>query len=204
MSKPLGDTTTVPTLASEFTTTAITNAQFPRGLSNFSTVTQNTGQLTAATPVYITGSNINLPASLVTGVVSGTVLKYRFNVGKNANGTGACSVVLYYGTNGSTGDSIYATLTLPASTAAVDTMTVDIQVTFSSATACNVVMGVTHSAATAAGFGVTSGAPAYYAAPSGMSIPTSCKFGVGIQAATGGTLPTYIIGFVQAEGYNLV
>ncbi len=183
---------------------AITNAQDGRGLFNFSTVTQNTGQLVAATPVYITKSDIDLPSSLVTGVVAGTVLKYRFNVGKNADGTGACSILLYYGTNGSTSDSAYATLTLPASTAAVDTMTVDIQVTFSSATACNVVMGVTHSAATAAGFGVTSGAPAYYATPSGMSIPTSCKFGVGIQAASGGTMPTYIIGFVQAEAFNLV
>ncbi len=196
-----GNAATANALASGY---AITNAQNGRGLFNFSTVTQNTGQLVAATPVYITKSDIDLPSSLVTGVVAGTVLKYRFNVGKNADGTGACSILLYYGTNGSTTDSAYATLTLPASTAAVDTMTVDIQVTFSSATACNVVMGVTHSAATAAGFGVTSGAPAYYATPSGMSIPTSCKFGVGIQAASGGTMPTYIIGFVQAEAFNLV
>ena len=184
---------------------ATTNAQSPQGLSNRSTTTQSTGQLSASTPVYITNSNINLPASLVTGIVTGTVLQWRFNVGKNANGTGACSILLYYGTHGSTADTAYVTATLPASTAVIDTMTVDIQVTFTSATACSYVMGLSHTAATGTGFGVVSGTPALSGTATGMTTSTgSLIFGVGIEAATGGTLPTYIIGFVQGETYNLV
>jgi hypothetical protein len=184
---------------------ATTNAQSPQGLSNRSTTTQSTGQLSASTPVYITNSNINLPASLVTGIVTGTVLQWRFNVGKNANGTGACSILLYYGTHGSTADTAYVTATLPASTAVIDTMTVDIQVTFTSATACSYVMGLSHTAATGTGFGVVSGTPALSGTATGMTTSTgSLIFGVGIEAATGGTLPTYIIGFVQGEAYNLV
>ena len=184
---------------------AITNAQFPRGLFNCSTTTQGTGQLSASTPVYITNSSISLPASLVTGIVAGTVFRWRFNVGKNANGTGACSILLYYGTHGSTADTAYVTQALPASTAALDTMTVDVQVTFTSTTACSYVIGVTHSAATGAGFGVASGTPAYAGTATGMTTSTgSLIFGIGIQAATGGTLPTYTIGFVQGEAFNLV
>lgn len=183
---------------------AIGNAQFPMGLSNFSTTTQGTGQLSASTPVYITNSNISLPASLVNGVKAGTVLTWDFNVGKNANGTGATSILLYYGTHGSTSDTAYVTQALPASTAALDTMTVHVQVVFSSATACSYVIGVTHVAASAAGFGVTSGTPAYAGTATGMTTSTSSLiFGVGIEAATGGTLPTYTIGFVGEQAHNL-
>ena len=184
---------------------ATTNAQSPQGLSNRSTTTQSTGQLSASTPVYITNSNISLPATLVTGIVAGTVLQWRFNVGKNANGTGACSILLYYGTHGSTADTAYVTATLPASTAAIDTMTVDVQVIFTSTTACSYVIGLSHTAATGAGFGVVSGTPALAGTATGMTTSTgSLIFGIGIQAATGGTLPTYIIGFVQGEAFNLV
>lgn len=195
--------TTVINLSTQ-TYGAISNAEFPQGLHNFSTTTQSTGQLTAATPVYITNSNISLPSSLVTGVVSGTALRWHFNVGKNADGTGATSIVLYYGTHGSTSDTAYVTQALPASTAAVDTMTVDVQVIFTSTTACSYVIGVTHTAATGAGFGIASGTPAYAGTATGMTTTTtSLIFGVGIEAASGGTMPTYTVGFTQAYGYNL-
>ena len=47
--------------------------------------------------------------------------------------------------------------------------------------------------------------PAYAGTATGMTTSTgSLIFGIGIQAATGGTLPTYTIGFVQGEAFNLV
>jgi hypothetical protein len=200
-----GDTTTSSTpQAFSDMTGAITNAQFPSGLTNFNTTIQSMGQLSAATPIYITNSNINLPATLVNGIKSGTVLQWHFNVGKNANGTGATSILLYYGTHGSVSDTAYVTQALPASTAALDTMTVDIYVTFTSTTACSYVIGVSHTAASAAGFGVTSGTPAYAGTVTGMTTTTgSLIFGVGIECAAGGTLPSYTVGVVEAQAFNL-
>ena len=181
---------------------AATNKQLPNGLSNFNTAAQSTGQLVAATPVYITNSNVNLPATPVNGIVVGSAIRWHIVMTKNPNGTGATSVLLYMGTNGSTADTPEVTQAFGAATASVDTLILDITIVFTSATAFYWSICPQHSAATATGFGVVNGTQ-YSGTVTGLTVPASAIFGVGIEAAAGGTMPTYTIQQVQARAYNL-
>jgi len=181
---------------------AATNKQLPNGLSNFNTAAQSTGQLVAATPVYITNSNVNLPATPVNGIVAGSAISWHIVMTKNANGTGATSVLLYMGTNGSTADTPEVTQAFGAATASVDTLILDITIVFTSATAFYWSICPQHAAVTATGFGVVTGIQ-YSGTVTGLTVPASAIFGVGIEAASGGTMPTYTIQQVQARAYNL-
>src|SRR5208282_1329954 len=186
---------------------AATNKQLPNGLSNFNTAAQSTGQLVAATPVYITISNVHLPATPVNGIVAGSAISWHIVMTKNANGTGATSVLLYMGTNGSTADTPEATQAFGAATASVDTLILDITIVCTSATPLGTYafywsICPQHSAATATGFGVINGTQ-YSGTVTGLTVPASAIFGVGIEAAAGGTMPTYTIQQVQARAYNL-
>jgi hypothetical protein len=187
---------------------AVTNAQFPQGITNFNSALQSTGQLTAATPVYLTSSNLNLPASLVNGIVVGTAFRWRIALTKNANGTGATSLLIFLGTNGTTGDSAKVTQAITGTaTAAVDTMTVDVHVVFTAVGASGAffwTMTPIHQAATATGFGVTTSTGAFTGTVASVNTTTaSLIFGLGVQVATGGTLPTFTVPLVEAKAFNL-
>jgi hypothetical protein len=187
---------------------AITNAQFTQGITNFNSALQSTGQLVAATNVYLTSSNLNLPASLINGIVVGTMFCWRIVLTKNANGTGATSLVIFMGTNGTTADTAEVTQAITAAgTAAVDTMTVDVLVKFTAVGASGSffwTMTPVHQAATATGFGVTVTTGSFTGTVSSVNTTTaSLIFGLGVQVATGGTLPTYTVPLVEAKAFNL-
>ena len=123
------------------------------------------------------------------------------------DGTGALTLNIYMGTNGSTSDTVIGTLTLPASTAALDIMSADVQVTFTAvgAGSASVFWSVTflHQAASAAGFGVTIGTTYSGTTGSLNSTTASLIFGLGINVAAGGTMPTVTVPTVFADATNL-
>lgn len=81
---------------------------------NFSTTSQSP---TAATRTYITGSAITVPTSKLQ---IGTILKWRFNITKDANGTAASTFDICFGTAGTTADTARVSFTKPAGTAVAD------------------------------------------------------------------------------------
>lgn len=186
---------------------AITNTMLPNGLSNFNTSNQTTGQLTAATPVYIAGSNLLTPATLLAGYTQGTTWTWRVSgITKDANGTGALTFLIYAGTNGTTADAALATQAWgTAQTAVIDVAEVDVTVTITgivtgTATVYWTISPTHHLAIT--GFCTTavggySGTATFNTATAGLI------FGLGIQSATGGTMETLHINAVQAHAYNL-
>jgi hypothetical protein len=183
---------------------AVTNAQFPQGLSNQNSALQSLTP-TAGTAYYITSSNINLPATLLNGFKVGTTFRWRISATKTANGTGALSIIFYGGTLGTTGDTAMATVTLPASTAAIDTMMLDITLvwtTVGSSGAFFYSITPMHLAASAAGFGVTSGT-AYTGTGTFNTTTASLIFGIGFNFASGGTLSTTTHPTVLAQAFNL-
>lgn len=177
---------------------AIANPQFPRGITNHNSAVQSTGQLSAATPVYLTNSNLALPAAPVNGIAVGTVLQWRVAITKNANGTGAFSMLIYAGTHGSTSDTAKVTQSFGGTpSAAVDTMVVDITVVFTAVGANGSFfwsIAPVHQGATATGFGLTVATGTFTGTVSSFNTTTAgLIFGLGVEVATGGTLPTLTV-----------
>jgi hypothetical protein len=131
------------------------------------------------------------------------MIVWRLIVSKNASGTGAFGILVKHGTGKSTSDTTFITITLPASTAAVDVLTMDLQVIFTSSTAGGYLAGVTHYAATGAGFGIAVATPAYAGTFSAITIANGDSIGLAIVAAAGGTMATPVIGLVRVNAYNL-
>jgi hypothetical protein len=184
---------------------AISKAQEPHGIVNFNSALQSQA-LVAATNYYLTSSNLTLPATLVNGITTSTVLTWHTVLTKTAGGTGAFSFIIYAGTHGSTSDTAEVTQALPASTAVIDTMTVDVQVAFTTVGSSGVFfwsIAPSHTAASAAGFGVTSGTVYTGTVSSFNTTTASLIFGLGITEASGGTLPTVTVPTMQARSYNL-
>jgi len=180
---------------------AAVNKQLPNGLSNRNTSQQS--QVTvAATNYYIAGSNINLPATLVNGIVAGTTFVWKAAMTKTGAGTVAFDILIYMGTNGSTADTAEVTQSIGVQTAAVDNMVVDVLVTFTSTTAFYWSIVTTNKAATATGFGPATGTGMFSGTVTGLTTTTgSLIFGLGFQSNTG--TPTVVIPFVTAQAYNL-
>jgi hypothetical protein len=81
--------------------------------------------ITGATTVYITGSNIAVPAGKLR---AGTGFKWKIFMSKTAASTTAGATLLFkVGTLGTTGDATIATLTMGTPTAAADTAVMDIR-----------------------------------------------------------------------------
>jgi hypothetical protein len=191
-----------------FTATTNNQSLFAYNTSQFST-----GQLTAATPVYITGSAISVPSSgLKIGYQVGT--RFVWHLGKmekNANGTGAASFVLYVGTNGSTSDTAEVTWAWGTATSAVaDNATVDVTevitgISSGTATVYWTISPEHHLATT--GWSSTAGNAAFSTAPEGTftfnTATSGLKFGLGIEIASGGTMATVTINDVRGQAYNL-
>lgn len=78
----------------------------------------NTSDVTAnAADTYLTGSALTIGPSQK----AGTILRWRAVATKTAAGTAAATVIVRFGTNGSTSDTARNTFTLSAATAATDT-----------------------------------------------------------------------------------
>jgi hypothetical protein len=184
---------------------SIPNTNLPDGITNSNTTAQS--QVTVAgTTYYITGSNLNLPATLITGMAVGTRFRWTVAMTKTAAGTGTFIIGIYRGTNGSTADTLDVAQSIGTQTAAVDNMTVDVEmvVTATGATGSYYWSIIPNNkAASATGFGVAVGPTAYFSGTvSGVAMNTaSLKFGLGFRSTTG--TPTIVIPQVRAGSYNL-
>ena len=186
------------------------SASCPQGIySNVNFNTSSQSQVTiAGTAYYIAGSALALPA--VTGMVANkTTFTWNVAMNKDANGTGTFQLILYRGTNGTTSDTADVTQTLGTMTAAADQMTVEVQLTVTTVGGTGAYFWSiipTHTAASAAGFGITTGSAGQLSGTvSSVALNTaSLIFGLGFKANTGGTMPTIGIPRVQSTSYNIV
>jgi hypothetical protein len=94
----------------------VDDAGFARtlGFVNFSTTSQAP---TAATPTYITGSNIAIPAG---SLQVGSMFRWTISMTKTAAGIAASTFDICFGTAGTTADTARVSFTKPAGTAAAD------------------------------------------------------------------------------------
>lgn len=190
------------------TVDAIPAANNMHGLNNGTASAAQSQIVVSATAYYITNSTLTMPATAKTGGGMSTTTRFRWTVAmtKTAAGTGTFAIRIYRGTNGTTADTADVTQTIGTQTAAVDNMTVDVQLTV-------VTTGATGSyfwsiipnnkAITATGFGVATGAGAFFSGTvSSVALNTaSLKFGLGFVATTG--TPTIVIPMVEARAYNM-
>ena len=206
--KPLGDITSVPTAFSDLTG-ALATSQEPLGLFNHNSA-QQSQLVVAGTSYYITNSKITLPAALKTGIVVGTTLRWSVCLSKSAAGTAAFNIIVFMGTNGTSADTAQVTQSIngSTSTAIIDTMWVDVTLTF---TAVGAGTGAFYwsivpfqRAATATGFGVSSAVSSVFTGTvSSLTTTTgSLIFGLGFSNTTG--VPTITVPIVDAQAFNLV
>lgn len=200
------------TAANQTLTLPATTSDTLIGATNLPAVNGNSAAqsqlVVSGTNYYITGSNLTaVPSPAITGMVVGTRFVWRVAMTKDANGTGTFQITIYRGTNGSTSDTQDVLQTIGTQTAAVDNMTVDVEVVVTATGATGSYYWSiipNNNAASATGFGVTTGTGAYFSGSvSSVAMNTaSLKFGLGFKSTTG--TPTITIPFVQANAYKLV
>jgi hypothetical protein len=184
----------------------IPKANLPNGIITFNTSLQS--QATGAgTDYYITNSGLAVPASPKNGIIVGTTFLWDLVIAKNAAGTGAFSIIIYRGTNGSTSDTADETLSFGTSTAVADTMNINVMVTVTTAGSSGAyywAITPVHQAASGAGFGIAEGALTQSGTVSSVNLSTAqLIFGIGFSVASGGTMPTVTIPMVFGQAYNL-
>lgn len=185
--------------------TGIPAANLPNGLTNGNTSRQSQ-LVVSGTSYYIAGSNLNLPATLKAGMVTGTRFRWRVAMDKTAAGTGAFAIEIRRGTAGTTADTADVSQTIGTQTAVVDDMFLDVEmvVTTTGATGAYYWSIVPNqNAASATGFGVATGTGAYFSGTvSSVALNTaSLIFGLSFKATTG--TPTITIPLVQSEAINI-
>lgn len=185
---------------------AVPNANLPDGIINANNAMQS--QLTvAATAYYVTNSNLALPATPLGGVQIGTIFRWRVQFAKSAAGTGAFSLIIYRGVNGTTSDTADLTQAITTTnTGVIDHMVVDVQVvvtTTGSSGAYWYSITPIHQATSGVGFAVVAGTT-FSASLTSKSLALSpLTFGLGFSVATGGTLPTITVPMVEAQAFNV-
>lgn len=169
------------------------------GSANSNTATQSQ-TVVSATAYYVTNSDLAVPANLVVGS------KFRWTVAmaKTAAGTGIFEIIIYRGTAASTADTADVAQTIGTQTAAVDNMTVDVEVVVTTTGATGAYYWSiipTSKAATATGFGVAVGPTGQFSGTkSSVALNTaSLKFGLGFRATTG--TPTVTVPLVRGNSY---
>lgn len=171
------------------------------GLHNFSNSSLTPGG-NAGTYYYIAPSALTMPASYTTAIAAGTSFKWHIVMKKTAAGTAAFNIRLYYGTNGSISDTTLATQSIGTATTAIDDLSLDIVLVFTSATAAYWSIYAQHSAATATGFGVATGSASFSGTLSALTTTTgSLIFGIGYSNTTGTAVIT--LPFCTAEAYGV-
>lgn len=183
-------------------------ANLPNGLTNGNTA-QQSQVVVSATAYYVTGSNLNLPATLKGGMVVGSRFRWTVAMAKTAAGTGIFEIIIYRGTNGTTADTADVSQTIGTQTGVIDNMIVDVEmvVTTTGATGAYywsiIPVNSISSTTTAAGFGVPKHTSALFSGTvSSVALNTaSLKFGLGFRATTG--TPTITVPMVRASAINL-
>ena len=169
------------------------------GIHNFNSSSLTPGGV-AGTYYYLSGSGLTMPATYMQGIVAGTTFVWRIKMSKTAAGTGAFNIGIYMGTNGSISDTRKVTQSIGTATAALDDLTLDIVLTFTSTTAAYWSISAQHSAATATGFGVATGSASFSGTLTGLTATTgSLIFGIGYSNTTG----TAVITVSQVQAYAL-
>lgn len=193
--------TGTPTFAS-----GIQAVNYGTGIINGNTSTQSQ-TVVSGTSYYITGSNLNIPASPKVGLVVGSRFRWTVAMAKTNAGTGAFQIKIYRGTNATTADTADVNQTIGTQTAAVDHMMVDVEmvITTTGATGAYFWSIIPMSKnATAIGFGVPVGPTGQFSGTvSSVNLTTgSLKFGLGFTATTG--TPTITIPMVRAQALNVM
>jgi len=135
--------------------------------NNMKTSTAN--QTGFASDTYLTGSGLSVPGSLIK---AGTIYKGVFDMTKTAAGTATGTVIVRFGTAGTTADTARLTFTWGAGTAAIDAGVYELWVTFRNAGASCVAVGVCRLTHALAATGLTSTG----ASGSGALMVTSSAF----------------------------
>ena len=199
----------------------VPNTLIPDGILNANSALQSLIP-TGGTAVYVTNSQLGLPATLLQGMTApsgsggtvkcGTVFRWKLAITKTTGTAtlGGFTLSIVRGVNGTIADTADIALTSTTMTAVADVMVADVQVTVltTGATGSYFVSAIiTHSAGAAAGFGTSSaaGVPVILSSTvSSVAMNTaSLKFGLSFLCATGGTLPTVTVPMIQANAYNI-
>lgn len=180
--------------------------EIPSGITNGNTALQSQ-VVVSATSYYVTNSNLNLPNPMKVGLVVGSRFRWTVAMAKTAAGTGAFAIKIYRGTNGSTADTADVSQNIGTQTAAVDSMTVDIEIVVTTTGATGAYFWSiipTSKAVTATGFGVPTGPTGQFSGTvSSVALNTAAlKFGLGFTATTG--TPTITIPLVRAQALNVM
>lgn len=196
-----GTLTNCTSIPASHLTGAVPAASDVNGLHNFSSSSLTPGGA-AGTYYYLSPSTLTMPATYTTPIAAGTVLKWQVYMSKTAAGTGAFNIGIYMGTNGTTADTREVTQSVGTATAALDDLTLEIIVAFTSTTAFYWSITTLHSAASAVGFGCTIGSQKFSGTVTGLTTTTaSLKFGIGYSNTTGTAVIT--VPFVQAEALGV-
>lgn len=118
--------------SSRRTTTNLIN----RKVTNYSTAAQS---VTASTLTNIVGSNLAVPTGNT--IIASTIFQWKVVISKTAVGTLATVFHVRLGTLGTTSDTAVLTFTMPAGTAAIDCMRVDIMMNVRTTGASGVLQG---------------------------------------------------------------
>ena len=179
-------------------TTWSSTAPNVRTVFNQSTADQGPG---FAANTYITGSSVAIPA---TGLQVGTRYHMIFAATKTAAGTATPILYVRFGTNGTTADTARCTITFSAQTAATDTGTFEVWVTFrtigSGTSAVMQCVGQRRHGASVTGFGNLVSQTLEVTSAGFDSTVANSIIGV---SANGGTSASWTIQLVQAELENL-
>jgi hypothetical protein len=173
------------------------------GIHNFGQASQSQTTV-AGTKYYVTNSNLNMPAVYSTAIASGTTMRWRVAMTKSSAGTGTFIIYIFMGTNGTVSDTAEVSQSIGTQTAAIDDLTADVTVTFTSTSAFYWSLVPRQTAATATGFGITYPATAAYfsGTVTGLTTTTaSLIFGIGFSSTTG--TPTVVVPMVQAEALGV-
>lgn len=182
-------------------------SSLPNGLSNANSANQSQ-VVVAGTWYYITKSDIDFPAALKTGVVVGTVFRWRVTMCKTAAGTAAFSIGIYRGTNGSISDTRDVTQAIGGTgTGVADTLYLDVQIVVTTAGASGAyywTIAPINRASVSTGFSVPAGTTGVFSGTvSSVNWTTaSLKLGLAFMNTTG--TPTITVPLVEASAFNLV
>jgi hypothetical protein len=210
---------TAATALTNLAPTGIPNTLLPDGILNANSALQFVNA-TAATNIYITNSQLALPATYLQGMIgpsgsggtvkAGTVFRWSVTLTKNGNGTGTFAFLILRGTNGTNADTADVSQAVGTMTAVVDTLTVDVQVTVLTTGATGSYywsMTMVHSGAASTGLGLatSTGAPlTFNGTVSSVSMNTAALvFGLGFVCGAGGTQPNISVPMVQAQAFNI-
>lgn len=198
-------TLTNKTIDGNSNTLVIRAADIPSGLTNGNTTTQSQ-VVVSGTSYYIAGSNLNLPATLKTGMAVGTRFRWTVAMAKTAAGTGAFAIELRRGTAGTVADTADVSQSIGTQTAVVDNMTVDVEIVVTATGATGSYFWSiipTSKAAAATGFGVAVGPTGQFSGTvSSVAMNTaSLIFGLSFKATTG--TPTITVPLVRSQALNI-